>query len=86
MIRGSNEKLRNGDTVIIDGRRPTVIRIRRRRDRRLSPRSNLVSLLREYADQAQRNFATEAILFAIVVIAAIAWPAFHTVQLLAEIW
>jgi hypothetical protein len=41
-------------------------------------------LLREYNSQARDNFVTDAILFTIIVLAGLVWPAIHTVRALLQ--
>ena len=85
MSRPRNTKSRDSDDVIIHRRGSKVVTIRRTRPIKITPAADLMKLLRQYAEQARRNFTTEAVLFAVIVIVAVAWPAVHTLQLLAEI-
>jgi len=85
MSRRRNTKSRDNDDVIIQRHGSKVVTIRRRRPVKITPAADLMKLLRQYAEQARRNFTTEAVLFAVIVIVAVAWPAVHTLQLLAEI-
>ncbi len=39
-------------------------------------------LLREYNSQARDNFMTDAMLFTIIILAGLVWPAIHTVRAL----
>ena len=39
-------------------------------------------LLREYNSQARDNFVTDAMLFTIIILAGLVWPAIHTVRAL----
>ena len=41
-------------------------------------------LLREYNSQARDNFVTDAMLFTIIILAGVAWPAIHTVRALLQ--
>ena len=41
-------------------------------------------LLREYNSQARDNFVTDAILFTIIILAGLVWPAIHTVRALLQ--
>lgn len=41
-------------------------------------------LLREYNSQARDNFVTDAMLFTIIILAGLVWPAIHTVRALLQ--
>jgi hypothetical protein len=45
---------------------------------------SLLNLSRQYDIQARNNFTSEAMVFAVIAIVAIAWPWVHGVQALAR--
>ena len=45
---------------------------------------SLLDLSREYDAQARHNFTTEAMIFAVITIVAIAWPFVQSMQILAR--
>ncbi|HMJ89109.1 MAG TPA: hypothetical protein VK530_04800 [Candidatus Acidoferrum sp.] len=62
-----------------------VIRIRRQsRARAIIQSGSLIDLGHEYDNQARQNFIREAALLAIIACAAVAWPAIHTLRILAD--
>jgi len=44
---------------------------------------SFLNLLREYDNQARDNFAKEAVVFTIIIIAGLVWPVVQSVQALA---
>ena len=45
---------------------------------------SFLNLSRQYDTQARENFAKEAVIFAVIVIVAVAWPFIHSMRILAN--
>jgi len=73
----------NVEEVVFRTRQIVTVR-RKRSPRHLRNVRSLSRLFQEYQNQSRQNFAREVALLSVITLAGLAWPAIHTLQVLAQ--